>query len=150
MANTGTQYGAYKRVNVETASQGKLVVMMFNGAIQRAEEAKRLISNQGGLEQIHKNLIRAQEIISELRTSLDMSTGGIARDLDRIYEYFLHLLITGNIRKDPQPIAQCVTLMTEMRDTWQEAFDIAQREQPQAAKAPQLNQHGSAVMNLQG
>ena len=37
MATSTGGYGAYKKVDVETASQGKLIVMLFNGAIQRAE-----------------------------------------------------------------------------------------------------------------
>ena len=42
MTNSATEYDAYKKVDVQTASQGKLIVMLFNGAIQRAEERLHL------------------------------------------------------------------------------------------------------------
>ncbi len=140
---------AYTQVNVETASQGKLVVMMFNGAIQRAEEARRRLE-QGKVDAVHNNLIRAQDIVAELRASLDMSAGEIARNLDRVYEYFQHLLVRANIRKDPQPIAEVVELMTQMRDTWKELFQIEEAAPQGVPTPPKLNQHGSSVMNLQG
>lgn len=138
---------AYTKVDVETASQGKLVVMLFNGAIKRAEEAKRQMEN-GKNEGVHNNLIRAQEIIAELRASLDMKHGEIAKNLDRLYEYFQHLLIQANIKKADAPIDECIDLMIGMRDTWQEAFRNAAAAQPNAI--PQINQHGAALLNLQG
>jgi flagellar protein FliS len=137
----------YTTVDVETASQGKLVVMLFNGAIKRAEEAKRQLEKKK-FENVHNNLIRSQEIVAELRGSLDMRHGEVARNLDRLYEYFQHLLITANIKKTEAPIIECIQLMTNMRDTWQEAFRKAAEERP--PEAPRINQHGAAVLNLQG
>lgn len=140
---------AYTQVNVETASQGKLVVMLFSGAIQRAEEARRRLE-QGKMDAVHNNLIRAQDIIAELRAALDMSTGEIARNLDRLYEYFQHLLVRANIRKAPQPIIEAIELMTQMRDTWKEVFEIEEATQQGVPAPPKPNQHGSSVMNLEG
>lgn len=147
MTASASKLNQYTTVDVETASQGKLVIMLFNGAIKRAEEAKRQLG-KGKNEAVHNNLIRAQEIIAELRSSLDMKHGEVARNLDRLYEYFQHLLITANIKKTEAPIDECVQLMSNMRDTWQEAFRQASEQQP--AEAPRINQHGAAVLNLQG
>ena len=147
MTSSTDVYGTYKKVDVETASQGKLIVMLFNGAIQRAEEAKRQL-DKGRIEGVHNNLIRAQDIIAELRGALNMNAGEIARSLDRIYEYFQHLLIMANIRKETGLIDECVRMMTSMRDTWQELFDQLGKEQ--RPEPPRVNQHGAAVMNLQG
>ncbi len=142
-----SKLNTYTTVDVETASQGKLVVMLFNGAIKRAEEAKRQLEKKK-FESVHNNLIRSQEIVAELRGSLDMRHGEVARNLDRLYEYFQHLLITANVKKTEAPIIECIKLMTDMRDTWQEAFRKAAEERP--PEAPRINQHGSAVLNLQG
>lgn len=147
MATSTAGYGVYRKVDVETASQGKLIIMLFNGAIQRAEEAKRQLE-RGGVEGVHNNLIRAQDIIGELRSALNMSAGEISRNLDRLYEYFQHLLIMANIRKQTAPIEECIRHLTSMRDTWKELFDnIAKEETP---ATPHINQHGAAVMNIQG
>lgn len=147
MTASTSKLNRYTVVDVETASQGKLVVMLFNGAIKRAEEAKRQLG-KGKNEAVHNNLIRAQDIIAELRGSLDMRHGEVARNLDRLYEYFQHLLVTANIKKSAEPIDECINLMAGMRDTWQEAF--RQAAEQQTAEAPQINQHGAAVLNVQG
>ena len=139
---------AYTRVNVETASQGKLIVMLFNGAIKRAEEAKRQLV-RGNRQEAHNNLIRAQDIVAELRGALNMKAGELAHNLDRIYEYFQHLLITANVRKDAEPIDQAVELMTTMRDAWAELFQSLAREED-ARKAPQFDPHGASLINMQG
>lgn len=145
-----SSYNAYKQVDVETASQGKLIVMLFNGAIQRASEASRLIENGGAIVDIHNNLTRAQDIISELRAALNMEIGGeIAANLDRSYEYLYHLLVTANLKKEVAPLTECIELMTQLRDTWDEVFaKNAQDDIPQPA--PTVNPHGSSVMNFQG
>lgn len=140
-------HSAYKRVDVETASQGKLIVMLFNGAIQRAEEARRQME-KGRYDLVHNNLVRAQAIIGELRGALNMSTGDIARNLDRSYEYFQHLLIQANIRKDPAPIGECIALMSDLRNAWQELFDRVRQDQ--APRAPQTNVHGATLLNVRG
>lgn len=148
MPGSAAGYETYRKVDVETASQGKLIVMLFNGAIQRAEEARRHIL-KGNVEGVHNNLIRAQEIVGELRGALNMNAGGdIARNLDRIYEYYQHLLIMANVRKDVRPIEECVNAMTVMRDTWQELFLRLAREN--TTEAPTVNRHGAAVLNMQG
>jgi len=146
--SSSAAYNAYKRVDIETASQGKLIVMLLNGAILRAEEAKKHMASARP-EKVHECLIRAQDIVAELRSALNMGAGEVAANLDRSYEYFQHLLIQANVRKEPGPIDECVNLMITIRDTWEEVFaKVTQEEGP--APEPQINRHGAAVMNLEG
>ena len=150
MGTVPSSYKAYKQVDIETASQGKLIVMLFNGAIQRASEAVRQIENSGAIVDIHNNLIRAQDIITELRGALNMEEGGeIAQNLDRSYEYMHHVLVKANIEKDLDALAECIELMTIMRDTWQEVFERTAKEET-VQPAPPINQHGASLMNLKG
>ena len=139
---------AYRRVTVETASQEKLIVMLFNGAIQRAEEGKRAIANRDfGIA--HDSLLRAQDIISELRGALDMGAGEIAENLDRVYEFFHYQLVQANIQKDSAPIDECLNLMIVIRDTWQELFDNLPKGQA-SASVPKIDPHGAAIINIEG
>ncbi len=143
-------YDAYKRVDIETASQGKLIVMLFNGAMTRAEEARRALQ-AGDNAKVHEHLIRAQDIMAELRSALTMDAGEIAANLDRVYEYVHHLLVQANIRKEAKPIEQALRIMGEMRNTWRDLFDQVSSETSEApAPAPRINQHGASVMNIEG
>ena len=134
----------YQQVNVETASQGKLIVMLFNGAIQRSDKALQAIE-AGEPGPVHNHLVRAQDIIGELRGALNMDAGELSENLDRVYEYFQHLLIKANVRKDVAPLHEVIELMTLMRDTWAELF-----AQTGDGAKQQFNAHGSALMNVQG
>lgn len=149
MSAAASRFSAYTKVDIETASQGKLIVMLFDGAIKRANEAKRQMES-GSITGVHNNLIRAQDILAELRGALNMKAGQIATDLDRLYEYFQHLLITANVRKSAAPIEECVAMMSDIRDAWQELFDKLAKESTPGGNAPKLNQHGNTFLNMQG
>jgi flagellar protein FliS len=142
-------HGAYKRVDVETASQGKLIVLLLNGAIQRAEEARRQLQ-RGRMQDAHRNLVRAQEIVSELRTALNMKAGTIAVQLDRVYEYIHYLLVQANVRKDGHPVAEAIEHITALRDTWQELLDRLGKEHSELDPSPRIDPHGAAAINMQG
>jgi flagellar protein FliS len=137
--------GAYRQVDVETTSQGKLIVMLFSGAIQRAEEAKRQLQ-KGKTDGVHNNLIRAQDIIAELRGALNMQAGEMARNLDRVYEYCQHLLVKANIRKSIEPIDECLVHLTSLRDTWSELFEKMAKDGVVTEARP-INQHGASILN---
>ena len=149
MAVNSDSYSAYRKVDVETTSQGKLIVMLFNGAIQRAEESRRLMEETPmDIPSINNKLLRAQDIIAELRTALDMSVGELAVNLDRSYEYFQHLLTQANIKKEPELLVECVQLMTDMRDTWEELFDNLSETDELPKEKPTINLHGATVLNI--
>lgn len=149
MGASSANYGAYRKVDVETASQGKLVVMLFNGAIQRAEEAKRQLEKQNNAN-AHNNLIRAQEILGELRGALNMKAGIVAENLDRIYEYLQHLLIQANLRKQGSFIEECLSHLVSIRDTWEEAFSEVARSAAAGGAVPRVSAPQTNLMNLQG
>jgi flagellar protein FliS len=112
----------YKQVHVETASQGKLIVMLYDAAIKRTEEAISLIGTKK-LDMVNNNLVRAQDIVAELRASLNMKAGEIAANLDRLYDYIHRLLVRGNVRKEAAPLQEALQLMKVLRETWKELFD---------------------------
>lgn len=145
MATSG--YNAYRHVDIQTASQEKLIVMLFNGAIKRASDAKKAMAEQD-IAKTHEHLTRAQDIIAELRSALNMETGEVAQNLDRVYEYLYHLLVAANVNKTPETIDECVRHLERLRDTWQELFDsMAQGETDTPAAH---NQHGHTIMNFEG
>ena len=101
---------SYKAQSVQTASPGKLVLMLFDGylrfttaAVKSFEETDLTKKNEG----INNNLIKAQNIVTELQSSLDMSVPGeLPGTLYRLYDYVLHQLQQANLQKNPEPIAE--------------------------------------------
>ena len=115
---------SYKTQSVQTASPGKLVLMLFDGylrftaaatnAFDEPDFAKR---NEG----INNNLIRAQNIVTELQSSLDMSVpGDLPGTLYRLYDYCLNNLQQANLKKDRKPIEHSDKVINELREAWAE------------------------------
>ncbi len=141
-------YETYKKVDIETASQGRLIVMLYEGAIRRVEEAIKQLGNNR-LDAVNNNLVKGQEIVGELRSSLNMEAGEIAKNLDRVYEYMQHRMMMANIRKDKAMMEESVRLLTMLHDTWKKLFEgMPESDLREATSA--AAQANPSVLNLQG
>ncbi|MFT4690003.1 MAG: flagellar protein FliS [Limisphaerales bacterium] len=128
---------SYKTVATQTAAPGNLVLMLYDGALrflQRAVESFQHTDpvefNQG----VNNNILRAQSIINELNTSLDMDQGGeLADKLRGLYNYFDERLQEGNIAKEQQPVDEVIDRLSVIRDAWREM--LAQQQPPELAAA---------------
>ena len=112
-------YQMYKKTQVSTASQGDLLLMLFDGAIRFANQGRQAIAEQD-MEQANVKLLRAQDIVTELMISLDLDQGEIAENLYQLYSFIYELLVEANIKKDVNLIDQAVRFLTELRDTWRQ------------------------------
>jgi len=113
-------YQQYKKTKVETANQGKLIIMLYEGGIKFSKLAKKSLDN-GDYEQANNYLLRAQDIINELMVTLDRDKGGeIANNLYQLYEYMNYQLIQANVKKSSEPIDIVLELMMELLESWKE------------------------------
>jgi flagellar protein FliS len=108
----------YKRTEVATADQGKLILMMYDGAIKFVEIAKnKLRENDMAGKGIY--ISKAQGIISELMASLNMEGGGeIALSLEKLYAFMNRQLRIANVNKDIKPLDIVLKILKELRDAW--------------------------------
>ena len=115
---------SYKAQSVQTASPGKLVLMLFDGCLRFTTAAKRAFNEEEFTkrnEDVNNNLIRAQNIVTELQSSLDMSVPGeLPGTLYRLYDYVMHQLQQANLKKEAEPIDEAEKVITELRDAWSE------------------------------
>jgi len=118
----------YQKNSVETASPEKLLIMLYDGAIQFLNKAK-LSMEEGEIEQTHKNLTGCQNIILEFMSTLDMKQGGdLAQNLYRLYDYYYTTLVEANLKKDIRKIEEVLKHLKGLRETWQQAINIANAE----------------------
>jgi len=115
---------SYKSDSVKTASPGKLVLMLFDGYLRFTSTAKNawqeddLIKKNEG---INNNLIRAQNIVTELQSSLDMSVpGDLPGTLYRLHDYVLTNLQQANLTKDISKVDEADKVISELREAWAE------------------------------
>jgi len=116
-----TPYELYKRADIETAGQKRLILMAYDGIIRNLNEAKTNIRN-GDIMAATLNLTKAQEIVSVLFHSLDFSVGQVAYELGSFYEYVRKRLITANRHKDERIVDEVLSLVAKIREAWAESF----------------------------
>lgn len=127
-------YEQYKTMQTQTADQGELVVMLYQGGIKFLSRASAALE-AGNLEVAHVNLVRGQDVIAELMGSLNLESGEISQNLFRLYEYMHHQLVQANLRKNPEPVAEVTQLMRELLPAWQQAANAARAERSEGRNA---------------
>ncbi|MDR3341493.1 MAG: flagellar export chaperone FliS [Treponema sp.] len=116
----------YKEMRVTTASQGQLIIMLYDGAVKQLDRGLDLLGanlagkkDPGKIEQINAAILKAQEIITELMASLDFDRGGeIAKNLLALYVWFNQELLEANIKQDVRRITIVRNLFDELRTAW--------------------------------
>lgn len=117
--NTSNAYQIYQNNQVNTSTKEKLIVSLFDGGLKFIR-LSMLALNEKNIERTHHYLVRTQDILSELMSSLNFDAGEIAKNLYSIYEYMHHELVVANTEKDLDKIKNVESLMQELRNTWAE------------------------------
>jgi flagellar protein FliS len=67
------------------------------------------------------HLRRAQDIVNELRTSLDLSVGQIATNLDDLYGYAYRELVEASLDGKVQRVIDVAGILEPVREAWTQA-----------------------------
>jgi flagellar protein FliS len=113
-------YQQYQYNSIMSASPEHLMIMMFEGAIKFVKLARKDIEEKN-MAGANYNLTRAQDIITELDQSLDMSYD-VSENLSGVYDFIYRQLVDANIKKDIQILDVVESMMTELKDTWSQAY----------------------------
>lgn len=113
---TSNAYAVYQQNNVLTASSGKLLLMLYDGAIKFLRFAKVAIDEED-IQKSHNYIMRVQDIISELMVTLNMDYE-ISKSLFSLYDYMKYRLSEANMKKDKEQIDEVVVMLSELRETW--------------------------------
>lgn len=120
---TNVRGEAYRQASVNTASPGKLTLMLFDGAVKfmgKAEAAFEMSDGLERLEEIHNNITRAQAIIAELQYTIDTSVEGeLPGTLFRIYTWVYEKLQDANVNKVVEPLQEAEMRVRILRDAWE-------------------------------
>lgn len=115
---------SYKRAAILSASPERLILMLFDGAIDAMHQAKegfRIEQVSERNEVISNNLIKAQNIFAELQRSLRMKEGEeFPETMFNLYDFYSMKLNEANFKKEEEPINLVIRLFKEIRDAWAE------------------------------
>ena len=130
-------YSAYQKTNINTASQGKLIVLLYEGAIKNLSTAVNYFESNGNIlpgniEKFGICLQKTQAIITELEVSLDMEKGGeIAKNLMALYVYFNEELMNAGINKNKEKITFVLEKLKTLADSWRQIVNTTANTQVQ-------------------
>ena len=112
----------YQQNAIKTASPAKLTLMLYDGAIKFCNIGLEGIE-ENNISKANTNIIKAEKIIVELRSNLDMKYP-VAEDFDRVYDYVYRRLVEANLKKDPEILKEAMKHIKTMRDTWKEVMRL--------------------------
>lgn len=143
---------AYFQTQVNTTSQGELLLMLYDGALKFLKLAKQKIEEK---DYAGKGMLisKAIDVISELDNSLNTQGGEITQNLHNLYFFCNTRLLKANLKMDTTFIDEVVTILTGLRDAFAQIIEPGGVEQPPLrnslttgprAAAPQQNAPGAA------
>ena len=101
--------------------------MLVDGAVRFAEVSKQAMEDKD-IKKCHENIIKTQNIFTELMVSLDQNAGEWAVQMFKIYEFIKEKLVEANIKKDIKIMDEIIPLIEDIRDTWHEASKVSKNQ----------------------
>lgn len=110
----------YLANEVMQASPKRLIELLLEGCIKNLKLAIIAIDKED-VNLAHNKLVRAQDIISELRYSINEEVGGeVAQQFIQLYEYINNQLVLANLKKDKAVVEKIEGMVEELLATWKQ------------------------------
>lgn len=109
----------YRTTEILTADQQKLIIMLYEGSIRFIRNAADAMQPKS-YDKVNENLLKAQDIITELMVALNMEEGGdIALNLFNIYVFWKKSLLDANIKKDKRMLEDVIRMIESLKGAWE-------------------------------
>ena len=112
----------YSQVQIKTANKGKLIVLLYQGAVRFLLKAVVQLDGKD-MEGKGNSLIRAQDIVLELMYALDQKLldegNELAQNLQRLYLYCYRRLVHANTHLDRGAIEEVIVLLNNLLGAWE-------------------------------
>jgi len=121
--NAGLQaFAAYRETNAATAimdaSPHQLTALLFKALLDKLAIAEGAIG-RGDVPSKCDSISKANNILMELKSTLDLTNGGqIADELDRLYEFSISGLLDANLQDSVEKIRSVRAVMSEVNEAW--------------------------------
>ncbi len=107
----------YLTERVLTATPAELTAMLFDACVGALKAAARL---QEAEEHVlaGQRLMKAQDIVLELRSTLNPAAGALTTQLDALYTYAFGQMITANVRRDRSATLEALAVIEPIQSAW--------------------------------
>jgi flagellar protein FliS len=126
-------YNKYKKAAVESASQEKLLLMLYEGAIKFTKKAIIAVENND-IPGRCENITRSYDIVLELMNTLDFEVGGeVAENLEQLYVFITDELTRANITGKKEHLENVLKILQTLYEGWKEAVEIIKKKESKGA-----------------
>jgi flagellar protein FliS len=137
MSHTDTTT-AYLRSKVMTASPEELRLMLLDGALRFAHQARNGLGSKN-YEAAYSGFTQCRAIIMELATSMNEAAAPeLTEKVKSLYTFFYSELVQASFERDVARLDKVIELLEFERETWAMLMDKLAEERGQAAR------HGEA------
>lgn len=110
----------YLADRVMTASPAELTAMLYDACVGSIKLAIRLQEAGEHLAALPK-LTKAQDIVLELRSTLNHEAGDLASRLDALYTFAWSQLFQAGVRRDAAAARSALDVVEPLQQAWREA-----------------------------
>jgi len=136
-------HNEYKHNEISTSSQGKLILMMYEGAAKFTMMALKSM-DEGDIAGKATYIRRTHDIVNELSVSLDLKKGGeVTARLETLYQFVLRQLTLANIKSDRAALESILKVLEPLQEAWSQLFDNA--DPVEQGKPPVLKKIASRI-----
>lgn len=116
-------HNEYKYNQISTSSQGKLILMMYEGAVKFTMMALKSM-DEGDIAGKATYIRKTHDIVNELSVSLDLKKGGeVTARLETLYQFILRQLTLANIKPDREALESILKVLEPLQEAWSQLFD---------------------------
>ena len=110
----------YREEQINGLSQKQLILMLYDGAIKFAAQARDAIGKKDFVRS-YKSIVKARDIVTELLCILNMEHGGeVAKNLERLYVYVIGRLTEANFTHETPLLDNVLAILENLRSAWAE------------------------------
>lgn len=120
-------YSAYKKSSVSTMTPVEVVIKLYAEIERQLAIGISCVEEKKDNAKANEAFLKAQECISALRESLDMSIP-ISNNLEQLYVFFYKEMINANIHKDCTEIKKIIPMIADLRDAFTQISQMTKEE----------------------
>ena len=132
-ANTQQQRDRYAADSIMSASPMRLLTMLYDRLLLDLDRAEKAHESKSWAV-ASTNLLHAQDIVTELTSSLKVDAWDGGDRLLALYNYVAGALIDANVKRDTERIRESIELLEPLRQAWHEASMQLTATQPAAPR----------------
>ena len=113
----------YQETAISTQNKGRLVVMLYDGAIKALRQGRESILNKNYVKK-SASLAKARDIIFELNQALNIRSGGaLAQNLRSLYNFLWRYIGQANIQNNTDMIDKSIRILEDLAGAWRKISD---------------------------